>query len=561
VTNILANIIVQQDISTGNNQTQFDKKEMFDSVKSNVMVAGGCLSEIFIQGYDEKPKDVDIFIDINHFVDILLKISNINDTTEIIKNIFNSEFGHFELVKKGDWKRFNYDKVFEIKDIMTGTLNQFPDIKIEIIMVDHIDINFDLSFREFFYNGDYIITNERAMGDIENKTITFNTIESPISSLVRAEEFSKRYKFKIDQHSKEWTIKYLRYVKNDFDEVRKIVKNIGKYGTEFDIEQLQEEVNKIPASKDDDTILGTINTQNYSTNNIFFRNVIERLRYIEKEKIDINKVYEIKIPKLKKRINKIIYDGKISDERIEKKVKDDIFNEFKVMNRTVAIKRMFTNIDQFKNTFANQKRELFNKIQKTHNITTYRSFDAEYLFMLMEEVIAGNRIEKGISYLDLDDESAGYFGTEEKMKSNILAEKMYVRPTFEQYIFRNDNEENLTQFEYTFEERKETLEFQFHFQKNKSLITYDPYKFGYLLNERYEMIQKIMDEGITEQPSSYVDSNKGVFNIDENISEIFYQENYLPDKTVQMINELSDARKELFMKEKDTTIEDDHLPF
>jgi hypothetical protein len=75
------------------------------------------------------------------------------------------------------------------------------------------------------------------------------------------------------------------------------------------------------------------------------------------------------------------------------------------------------------------------------------------------------------------------------------------------------------------------------------------------------MIQKIMDEGITEQPSSYVDSNKGVFNIDENISEIFYQENYLPDKTVQMINELSDARKELFIKEKDTTIEDDHLPF
>jgi hypothetical protein len=448
---------------------------------------------------------------------------------------------------------------------MTGTLNQFPDIKIEIIMVDHIDINFDLSFREFFYNGDYIITNERAMNDIKNKTITFNTIDSPISSLVRAEEFSKRYKFEIDQYSKEWTIKYLRYVKSDFDKVKDIIKNIGKYGTHFDIKQLEKEIYRISTLENDNLILGAMCTQNNSSNNLFFRNVIERLRYIEKEGIDINKVYEIELPKLKKKISKITSiietNETVIDEKIKKEIKDEIFTKLKTINKTIAIKRMFVNVEQFKNKIIDKKKDVFNKIRKQYNISTYRSFEAEYLFMLMEEVIDGNRIEKGISYLDFDDEIAEYFGTEEKMKANILAEKMYVRPTFEQYVFRNDNEENLTHFGYTFEEGKETLDFQLHFHKTKSLITYDSYKFGYLLNERYEMIQKMMNEGIIEDPNLDIDSNKGVFIIEQSTNEILYQENYLPEKTVQMINELLEARKELFIKEKDTTIDDGDLPF
>jgi hypothetical protein len=61
------------------------EEQKFEDIQKYVWIAGGSLSELFIKGYEEKPNDLDMFIDYS-----MLNFDESNKSTEVLLKILNT---------------------------------------------------------------------------------------------------------------------------------------------------------------------------------------------------------------------------------------------------------------------------------------------------------------------------------------------------------------------------------------------------------------------------------------------------------------------------------------
>jgi hypothetical protein len=549
VINILANFAIETKKHPQNNKRnsfwteELTENEIFQKIQKNVYVGGGSLSEIFINNYEGKPKDIDIFINYNNF-----EYSSYNKLIEVVLSILNKNFGKFEIKKREAWDNDNYDKTFKLEEILTGTFNDFSDIKVELIFVNQFNLIYDLSFREFYYNGNFIIATEKAMNDIKNETITINTVESPLSTLIRAQKFSKRYGYKIDEYTNQWLKKYLKIYYLDLDllinvgQMEKTLYKIEKYKEEFDMDELIAELNAIILTQEEKYILRTIQYETGEMNVDYFRNFIERMKIIEKEKIDINKYYEIKIPKITSEMNK--FKDYETNKKVNEETKQEIMQKIKHLEKTLRLKKIFINKDDFQKFYRSSKQEILVNLSKEFNVDLYRSIEMEQFFMVMENSIQKGKFEFKDTIFNMLSQWNGddYFGELEEIEQNILSEKMYIKPTIQEYLFKNDNYCDYACLEFKYSETEKSITKKINYNKKENSINVNSQVFGYLINERRDYLLELLNKEI--KPLQEEEPYKlSLVELDEETSDVVLENSLLSEDVIEIINNLNKPYK------------------
>jgi hypothetical protein len=539
IINALNGFIVESEKIRTNNPFAYKKRteeQKFEDMQKNIWIAGGSLSELFIRGYEEKPKDVDIFIDYS-----MLDFEQSNKSTEVLLKILNKEFGVFEMKKKNEWEGQHYDKTFKLESIIAGTLKDFPDIQIELIFLNEYELKFDLSFREFYYNGDFIVATERALKDIKEKKITFNSVESPLSTLIRAKEFAKRYNYTIDKHSEEWITKYLKYYydrgkKLSVEEIRSDFNKIEKYKNNFNLEQLIINLESAILTKEDEQIVGKISYETYEMNIGFFRNTIERIKIIEEEKIDTNKVYELSIPKLSSNVEK--YIDSVTQKEVSKEITEQINKKINYFEKTLEIQKLFIKEDEEEEVMIQRnKYKIGNEIQTKFNVKAFKNDEIEHFYEIMKETIKEGKLkEKKPFFKHHTEDNFDYFGPLETIENCILSSKIYLKPTLEEYLFKNNNENSGNEIEFKYSESEKELTKKFNYDIKTKNIFVSGESFGYLINERREFLLTIFEKGIETHPYG---RSKIITQlpINKTTNEILFRKNYLSKESNQILKD------------------------
>jgi hypothetical protein len=227
----------------------------------NLVVAGGCLSEVFIDG-EYKFKDIDIFL--NKEFSNYLSFGSYKEIGEEYKNelLYHLKKSGFNISKNNIEKK-NHTVPFEQnerylqnKNIYKVLEKMIGGIKVELIIMHEMDFDFDLSFRECFYNGDTIFYSDAAKKDFENKTISIKSFTTPFSTLLRLEEFSKRYPLEINTGMRNLLLKYNKLKTNSNKEILiNKFKFVKKYKEEEIVERIVNEILNIEITKREKDII------------------------------------------------------------------------------------------------------------------------------------------------------------------------------------------------------------------------------------------------------------------------------------------------------------------
>ena len=210
---------------------------IMEELSQYIVIAGGCLSEQFIEGYQQDFKDIDFFVDVSlfrHFENQFRYIDANNQEVLpsyfhlFLKEQFYLEKNEFEI--KEQTVDANYGEDNNIIEVFRKEMN---GLKIEIILLNRFVFDFDLGFRDYYYNGDTIFYSKKAEVDFKNKEISIKSFSTPFSTLLRFEEFGNRYPLTIDSFSKELLMKFIQFrYKSDENKIKEKFSRIKKYNSD-----------------------------------------------------------------------------------------------------------------------------------------------------------------------------------------------------------------------------------------------------------------------------------------------------------------------------------------
>jgi hypothetical protein len=176
----------------------------------HMLLSGGSISDLFIENYEGETKDYDFFI----HNDRVGYIQEGNSHTNIkLGNIIEVKYkDESELQTFNDKETDEYGRFFKTKNIykIKRKLNG-EEVSIDLIVSKDFDLEFDLAFREFYYNGEKIEASARAVRDIKNNQISVNSLKTPRQTYYRMKEYEERFGMVASPVEKHILIKEILY--------------------------------------------------------------------------------------------------------------------------------------------------------------------------------------------------------------------------------------------------------------------------------------------------------------------------------------------------------------
>jgi hypothetical protein len=323
-----------------------------------IILGGGCLSEQFIDGYENDFKDVDFFIDFTPFQHSFRTINITGEANQFIGkpeyHFILESFG-FESESKQTGNDSHYLENTNIKHIFR---KKFDDVTVELIFVAMFETNFDLSFREYFYNGDTIFYTEAAEKDRLNKEISVKSFASPFSTLLRIEEFKKRYPLTINEFSREQLTKYIKV--NFFEKREQLLEKFSytkKYNNNDVSLSLTNEITSLTISPFENELLSHLKN-GFSDFFFLFQEKMKIVLNDEKNDVAYNLEHKFAIKPLELQNNYLAITGIEDKKKFYELIKSNFVK--------TAVKMTFTNEEYMKNFVFNKL--FFNDLEKNNII-------------------------------------------------------------------------------------------------------------------------------------------------------------------------------------------------
>jgi hypothetical protein len=294
---------------------------------SNIYLSGGSISDTFIKKYEGEAKDYDFFItnvsigldkgmNTIHLKDVLENSYKDESETKIVNDNERSAYGDF----------FKTKDVYKIKKAYEG-----EEISVDLILSNDVDLEFDLSFREFYYSGDTILASAKALRDIENNQISVNSLKTPRQTYYRLKEYEERFGMSISIVEEHILIKRILEEMETGNKTMDFNGGIKtKYYTAAREKNFHKEAKKNKLTHEIYTRLLKEQTQMNEQRKVSIALEKARMMYelgmVEK---DFEEVLKIKMPKWKPRQNTLRFYTKYKTEIIEGLKK---YNKTKKMN-------------------------------------------------------------------------------------------------------------------------------------------------------------------------------------------------------------------------------------
>jgi hypothetical protein len=225
--------------------------------KRELIMAGGCLTEMFLKDYQGEEKGYVFYISdrwLGNGAKMTVEEKGKRGIPyksythrgevyfeDILDELFGGEF------KAPTAKLDKYENFFTNRKTyeFIKEMNE-EKVEIQIILLENQQLNFDLAIREFYYQGETILASSKALRDIENNEITINSIKSPLQTCFRLKEFEKRYNMKASKVEKEIL---MQFIKNGYENgERRMIFKEGKmpeYHSEKRMEEILTEIEKV----------------------------------------------------------------------------------------------------------------------------------------------------------------------------------------------------------------------------------------------------------------------------------------------------------------------------
>jgi hypothetical protein len=135
-----------------------------------------------------------------------------------------------------------------------------------------------------------------------------------------------------------------------------------------------------------------------------------------------------------------------------------------------------------------------------------------------------------------------YFGELEEIEQNILSEKMYIKPTIQEYLFKNDNYCDYACLEFKYSETEKSITKKINYNKKENSINVNSQVFGYLINERRDYLLELLNKEI--KPLQEEEPYKlSLVELDEETSDVVLENSLLSEDVIEIINNLNKPYK------------------
>lgn len=188
-----------EDVTTAINKALVEAKLISTPYEWEEVRGGGCVSDLYMKerlGISVQPKDFDMFVQAP--IDAL--------------NGFDLHAVLEELDYPFTIKRYQRETLYEFMDIPFVIEFIVDNEIVEFIMCRDIKrvLDFDLSFRQFYFYKEKFYATKLALSDMKNRVIRVSCPITPISTLYRVFYMNSKYGFRIDERSfqlLEWMFK------------------------------------------------------------------------------------------------------------------------------------------------------------------------------------------------------------------------------------------------------------------------------------------------------------------------------------------------------------------
>jgi hypothetical protein len=203
----------------------------------------------------------------------------------------------------------------------------------------------------------------------------------------------------------------------------------------------------------------------------------------------------------------------------------------------MALKSVFASEEEMNYIKRNANYKFSSHISKCFNVYLNKSDSFERFYKVVEKTIIEGKLDLENTKFDfVDDETDGfYYGKPTTLETNILSEKMYLKPTFVEYFFKH-NTSNNNEIDFKYSESEEEIGKVFNYDKNENRIYVGGQNFGYLINERRDFLLNLFNNGIVPLSDDVSTKSFAEICVSKETNDILFIENFLSKESIQIIN-------------------------